>query len=131
MEDTGSLLNKFDSIDLKELDQVKLMNRKDIKFTFSVDQLPDLLRDMQLHYRCLEVKEKRISNYKTLYLDTSDLGLYKQHHNGNGRQNEKLLHVATAIGFSNFTPHVFCHAGQTFLATHQAVELVERLHAGE
>lgn len=82
VEHKQALLDKFEAIDLKELDQVKLMNRKDIKFTFPVDQLPDLLQDMPAHYRCLEVKEQRISKYKTLYLDTGNLALYRQHHNG-------------------------------------------------
>lgn len=76
------LLNSYRPIMLAEMDNVKLMNRTDTKFTFHISQLEQVLDLIRDNYRILEIKGKRMSDYKTLYYDTTDLELYYKHHNG-------------------------------------------------
>ena len=72
----------FEPITLKEMDSVKLMNRKDTKFIFNEKMLPALLKDLTKNYKILEISKKRESQYKTMYFDTEDFKFYTQHHNG-------------------------------------------------
>jgi len=77
-----SALNRFDPISLEEMDGVKLMDRSDLKFNFSIHHLPELLDKIRDHYRVLEVNGTRMSRYETLYYDTPGYDLYKTHHKG-------------------------------------------------
>lgn len=77
------MLHEFESIGLKDLNSVKLLNRTDIKFTFGAELLNGILLEMLHDYYCLEVDGLRCNSYKTLYFDTAELSLYKKHHNGN------------------------------------------------
>lgn len=82
MDKILELVNKFDSITLEEMDRVKLMNRIDTKFAFSVNQLVDLLPALSNDYRILEIKSTRTPHYQSLYFDDADFSFYKAHHNG-------------------------------------------------
>jgi VTC domain len=96
-----SVINKFEPISLADMDSVKLMDRTDTKFTFNLAQLPQILEDVLLNYRVLEVDGKRISRYKTLYFDTKELDLYTKHHNGQSNRY-KIRHrtyVESNLGF--------------------------------
>lgn len=64
------------------MDSVKLQDRVDTKFMFRESILPQVLKDMAKDYKVLEVANFRYSNYETLYFDTDDFALYRQHHNG-------------------------------------------------
>ena len=80
----NSLVNnttQFSPIYLKNMDEVKLMNRSDTKFTFSVRKLPILLEKLVPFYDVLEIKGKRLHSYKSLYFDTDDRKFYNDHHN--------------------------------------------------
>ena len=80
----NSLINnttQFSPISLKNMDEVKLMNRSDTKFTFSVQKLPILLEKLVPFYDVLEINEKRLHSYKSLYFDTDDRKFYNDHHN--------------------------------------------------
>jgi hypothetical protein len=72
----------FESITLKEMDNVKLMDRVDVKYLIPLTLLPQILIDCRGNYRILEVKNKRLCPYETLYYDTPDLDLYKAHQTG-------------------------------------------------
>lgn len=76
------ILNSYNPISLAEMDSVKLMDRTDTKFTFHINQLPEVLELAKSYYKVFEINNKRISDYKTLYYDTSDLELYNIHHTG-------------------------------------------------
>lgn len=82
MLDLTTILNAFDSISLQEMENVRLMDRLDAKFTFRIDQLRDVLEEMRPYYRLLEVNGCRASRYETLYFDTENLLLYSKHHAG-------------------------------------------------
>ncbi len=77
-----ALLSHFEPISLKEADTVKLMNRVDSKFVFSVKLLPEILEQLQWGYRVLEIEGIRLQRYQTLYFDTSEYQMYIHHHNG-------------------------------------------------
>jgi hypothetical protein len=64
------------------MDSVKLMNRTDTKFIFTIDEFDQVMEEVKQYYRILEVKGQRLNRYETLYYDTGDLSLYMAHHNG-------------------------------------------------
>jgi hypothetical protein len=64
------------------MESVKLMDRTDTKFTFNFDQFEDVLTELLEYYYVMEIDNKRISRYKTLYYDTPNYNLYTKHHNG-------------------------------------------------
>lgn len=76
------LNNEFEKITLEEMDNVKLMDRVDMKFIFNESFLPELLLSVKDTYRSLEVAGTRMSRYETLYYDTPAYDLYTKHHNG-------------------------------------------------
>lgn len=76
------VLNTFEAIDLKRLDSVKLLNRVDSKYVFHISQFEDLLKEISSQYYVLEIEDKRMFSYESLYFDTDDYLLYKFHHNG-------------------------------------------------
>jgi len=75
-------LENFHPISLKEMDAVKLMNRTDTKFVFSVKYLHEILEDVSNRYFVLQIKSERLASYETLYFDTPDFKNYITHHNG-------------------------------------------------
>ncbi|MBL4703604.1 MAG: polyphosphate polymerase domain-containing protein [Flavobacteriales bacterium] len=75
-------IEKFQPISLTEMDEVKLLNRTDTKFVFTVSELSDLLLESANDYKVLTIKDKRYSSYKTLYFDTPDNEFFSKHHNG-------------------------------------------------
>ena len=77
-----SILASFEPISLEEMDRVTLMDRTDLKFNFNIGQLPALLEAVRDNYRVLEVSGTRASRYETLYYDTPQYDLFRQHHNG-------------------------------------------------
>jgi hypothetical protein len=82
LNESSKILEEFEPIDLKEMDAVKLMNRTDTKFLFTMQQFETVLKEVKDQYRVLEVNGKRLSQYRTLYYDTENLNLYAQHHKG-------------------------------------------------
>jgi hypothetical protein len=78
----NEILSNLDPISLSEMDSVKLMNRTDTKFLFTVEEFDKVMGEIQQHYRVLEVEGQRLNRYQTLYYDTAGLTLYLAHHNG-------------------------------------------------
>ncbi|MFN5628873.1 MAG: polyphosphate polymerase domain-containing protein [Bacteroidota bacterium] len=76
------IVNLFSSISLDQMEGVKLMDRTDTKFVFHASDLSKILNTLKGNYRVLQVNNKVLSCYKTLYYDTQNFDLYLQHHNG-------------------------------------------------
>lgn len=95
------ILEEFESIDLKEMDSVKLMNRTDTKFLFTVNQFNDVMKNVKDQYRVLEINGQRLNQYRTLYYDTEKLHLYTQHHKGklNRYKIRHRTYVESETGF--------------------------------
>lgn len=77
----ASIIDRFDPISLEEMDGVKLQDRVDTKYVLAERTMPALLEAMREHYRVLEVKGVRGTDYRSLYYDTTDLKHYRDHHN--------------------------------------------------
>jgi len=75
-------LEHFEPITLSEMDNVKLMNRVDTKFAFSLDEFFPILKELPNSYRILEIENTRTPYYESLYLDDSNFSFFKDHHNG-------------------------------------------------
>jgi PIN domain nuclease of toxin-antitoxin system len=74
-------LSHFQSISLKEMDQVKLMNRTDTKFIFNVDRLENIFGELLDKYYILEINNSQILDYRSQYFDTENFNLYLNHQN--------------------------------------------------
>lgn len=75
-------LECFETISLDEMDNVKLMDRTDTKFVFHFSRLLPLLDQIKNQYRVLFVDGKKCSTYESVYFDTEDFRLFKEHHRG-------------------------------------------------
>jgi len=73
-------LDTFKTISLDEMGKVRLMDRIETKFVFSIVQLPLILKAMKNDYRVVSIDENYIPSYKTVYYDTDDLYFYHEHH---------------------------------------------------
>lgn len=91
----------FNSISLKEMDQVKLMNRTDQKFWFHRDYLNELLNMVIDHYYLLHINEESELPYTTTYFDTENNKMFAAHHNGklNRYKIRKRSYVNSGISF--------------------------------
>jgi hypothetical protein len=78
------ILQKFQPITLDEMDAVKLMNRTDTKFVLNRTFFNSILPQLSESYRSLEIANKRLASYKTLYYDTEAFKLFLDHHNEKG-----------------------------------------------
>jgi hypothetical protein len=74
-------VHQLESLSLAELDAVSLMDRQDTKYTFHIKLLPEFLELIKQKYRVLEIDNRRIFKYDSLYFDTDEYTLYKDHHN--------------------------------------------------
>ena len=84
----NSYLDKFNSVSLDEVKNVKLMHRMDQKFVFQINDLSDLLTKLHPSYNVLEVDGEKVQTYKTLYFDTEDKVFFLQHHNSRVNRNK-------------------------------------------
>ncbi len=75
-------LKDFEPISLLEMDRVKLMNRVDTKFAFSVTEFMTFLPHLANQYSILEIEGTRTPFYESLYLDDSQFTFFRDHHNG-------------------------------------------------
>ena len=76
----------FNSISLKDLNKVQLLNRKDTKFVFSQAILPLFLDKLKPFYQILEINGMRTFVYENTYFDTDEFLFYIQHHNESRRR---------------------------------------------
>ncbi|MEA3460319.1 MAG: polyphosphate polymerase domain-containing protein [Bacteroidota bacterium] len=76
------ILKQFEVISLEEVNKASLMRRKDKKYLFSFQQLPDLLEMVSKDYRVLEIDGSRSQHYNTRYFDTDGREMYHKHHRG-------------------------------------------------
>jgi hypothetical protein len=64
------------------MDHVALLRRTDTKYLLGEEQLFRALAGLGDCYRILQIDGRRLHRYRTLYFDTQDLSLYRQHHDG-------------------------------------------------
>lgn len=100
-EEHSDILEQFEPITLKEMESVKLMNRTDTKFVLTLAQFKNMVKELKGQYRILEIDGKKLCRYNTLYYDTINFDLYKQHHNGklNRYKIRHRTYVESNLGF--------------------------------
>ncbi|MEJ5308595.1 MAG: polyphosphate polymerase domain-containing protein [Anaerolineae bacterium] len=76
------VLQRFTPVGLEEMEDMALLRRIDTKYVLSETQLYRALSHLTADYRVLEVEGQRQQRYETLYFDTPDFALYRQHHDG-------------------------------------------------
>lgn len=77
-----NIINQFNPISLREMDNVKLLNRVDTKYICSIFKLKEVLKELKTFYKVLEIKDQRIMSYRTKYYDTADFKMFNEHQNG-------------------------------------------------
>ena len=82
---SNNLIN-FSPISLKEMDNVSLLKRVDTKFLTTEKKLLEILSLISSDYNILDIDDKRLMKYSTLYFDTNDKMLYNYHHNKKGNR---------------------------------------------
>lgn len=75
-------LEGFGAVSLDEAQQVNLANRQDTKYLFDAAKLPAMLQTLAGKCSVLEINGLRHSRYETLYYDTPDWLLFRQHLRG-------------------------------------------------
>jgi hypothetical protein len=73
---------QFSTIQLDQMDQVKLLDRVDTKYWISIEKITELLEKIKSDYYVVEVAGQSLSTYRTLYFDTPELVLYHAHQKG-------------------------------------------------
>jgi VTC domain len=81
-EKIGQSVELFEKISLKDSARAALMERSEAKFMCHTDDLLDMMPVLCENYYVLEIKNCCIMDYRSLYFDTPDFGLYMNHHNG-------------------------------------------------
>lgn len=75
-------LQRFESINLDQLNAVSLLKRVDSKYILPSSKLPLVLEDLMDQQYILEINGQRNFEYLTHYYDTEDFKFYMYHHNG-------------------------------------------------
>lgn len=86
--DILAILNTYKSRNLKDLGGSSLMNRVDTKFIFKVSFLNEILLQLLEEYDILEIENKFIHTYESLYFDTPELNFHLDHHNNRLPRNK-------------------------------------------
>ncbi|KAA1245497.1 polyphosphate polymerase domain-containing protein [Aquimarina sp. RZ0] len=96
-----NVLEDFEPIALDQMDQVRLMNRVDLKYYFDKRQLSEIISKLSQNYYILTIDKKRIFSYKTVYYDTATHDFYLAHHNNklNRLKIRKRTYIDTNTSF--------------------------------
>lgn len=78
----SDLLATFQPFSLSESSGALLGQRFDSKFLFHIRLLPSILNGLRAGFAVLEINQKRLHEYETLYFDSPDFKLFYDHHNG-------------------------------------------------
>lgn len=74
---TGS----FEKISLSEADEWSLQDRVEKKYLLHFSHLEKLMEQLSSDYFILQIKDKTLLPYHTVYYDTDDFSMYHAHHN--------------------------------------------------
>lgn len=76
------LLARCNSYNLSDLGGATLMNRVDTKFIVHAELVPQIINNLQHHFRVLDINGDRCFTYDNTYYDTGDFQFYSKHHQG-------------------------------------------------
>jgi VTC domain-containing protein len=76
------LLDQMAPTTLAQMDAVSLLDRIDTKFLLTVPQLASILPALAQDYLVLDIRGRRLHQYRTLYFDSPGYDLYRRHQCG-------------------------------------------------
>lgn len=109
----ADVLASFVPIGLEELDRARLLDRVDTKYAAPEPVLPELLEAVRPHYALLEVADRRVTPYTTLYFDTPERACYRQHHNGRANRRKYRMRRYGEAGPAFFEVKLKTNRGRT------------------
>lgn len=77
-----TVAGSFAPVSLSQMSAVALLDRIDVKYVLTTEQLIAVLAALQADYGMLSVDGRRLNHYCTLYFDTPEFELYTAHVNG-------------------------------------------------
>lgn len=77
-----SVLQRFESVSLDEIEAVKLMNRIDTKYVMRIEEVIPLLQSLINSYSVLQIASQRVGSYNSVYFDTEDWQMFQAHITG-------------------------------------------------
>lgn len=91
----------FKTIQLNEMDKVKMMNRTDTKYWFHINHLQTILNEIEEHYFMMDIDGDSLLPYTTTYFDTFENRMYLTHHNGhlNRYKIRRRTYMKSGISF--------------------------------
>ncbi len=95
-KDIATHLGRLAPITLAEMDDIRLMNRTDMKFVTNKRKLAQLLEMAEGKYYAQRHDGTSIASYMTTYWDTDDHLFYMEHHNG--RSPRQKVRVRSYLG---------------------------------
>lgn len=113
MTDFLNILETLEPISLEEMNDVKLLDRTDTKFTFNLRLLPEILSNLSAHYRVLTIDNHRFARYETRYFDTPQFEMYIKHHNGKLNRNKVRFRTYLDSGLHFFEVKLKTNKGRT------------------
>ncbi len=87
----SSLPTHFETHCLAAQQRAQLLERTERKFIVSMAETSDILTHLLNQYTVLEIDKKQLLNYTSLYFDTPDWSLYRDHHNGKVKRQKIRL----------------------------------------
>lgn len=84
--DATAELDGFETVTLKELECVRLMDRAETKVLMPAGDLATVLRAISGDYRTLRIDDQPLQGYRTMYFDSPSFRTYHDHHNQLGRR---------------------------------------------
>lgn len=91
-------LNEYKHVTLEEIENFKLKNRYDTRFTLSREKAFDILDSISKDYSILEVEGDRVIGYESSYYDTKDFDFFYNHiNNSNQKLNIRIRSYSTSL----------------------------------
>lgn len=113
MTDFLNILETLEPISLEEMNDVKLLDRTDTKFTFHISRLSEILAIASARYRVLTIDGNRFARYETRYYDTPDYEMFIKHHNGKLNRNKVRFRTYLDSGIHYFEVKFKTNKGRT------------------
>lgn len=94
------ILCTYDAICIDEMEKVRLMNRIDTKYVTTLPILMQILKQARETYLVQDIGGQTIMPYHTLYYDTADADMYREHLRGRKRRQKIRIRSYEASGQS-------------------------------
>lgn len=113
LKDFLQTLNTFQPITLEEMNEVKLLDRMDVKYTFHINQFAEILEAAKENYKVLIINGNRFGRYETRYFDTPEYEMYRFHHNQKRNRNKVRFRSYLDSGIKFFEVKLKTNKGRT------------------